>query len=53
VAALIERVLRKQRLERADHLTVTAGRQLCVDRQLDRTKVKLLESADLRTREGL
>ena len=53
VEALVGGVLGDQRLELGDHLAVSARGELGVDRQLDRSQVKLLEPADLRPGEGL
>ena len=47
VEALVGRVLGDQHLELGDHLPVSAGGELGVDRQLDRSQVELLEPADL------
>ena len=53
VEALVGGVLRDQRLEPADRLVVASRRELGVDRELERAQVKLLEAADLRSRERL
>ena len=45
--ALVEGMFSAQRLEAADHLAVTSGGELGVDRELGRACVKLIESADL------
>ena len=42
-----------QRVELADHLGMPAGREVGVDRQLDRAQPQLLEPSDLRRRERL
>src|SRR5262245_47394159 len=51
--ALVERVLGDQRLQAADRLAVAAGGELGVERELGRAQVKLLEAADLGSRERL
>ncbi len=53
VEALVGGVLCDQRLETADHVVVASRRELGVDRELDRAQVKLLEAADLGSRERL
>jgi hypothetical protein len=53
VEALVQRMLGEQRLEGADHLALSPRRELGVDRELQRAQVKLLEAADLGSREGL
>ena len=53
VELLAQRLLGDQRLELGDHLAVAPGREVIVDRELDRVEPSLLQAACLGHREGL
>ena len=50
---LVEGVLGDQRLEASEHIRVSPGGELGIDRQLNRPQVQLLEPSNLRPCEGL
>ena len=53
VQALAQRLPREQGLELRQHLAVTPGVEVLVDRDLERSCAQLLEAPDLRSGEGL